>query len=350
MSKANKCGLFFTSYEQEAQIFPSKFQKFSLGLFIIFLGLCPYFLDTYLVSLLNLIFIAVIGAVSLNLLTGCCGQISLGHGAFIGVGAYATAYLMQLGISFWLALPLAGLITAVTGMIFGIPSLRLKGIYLAIATLAAQIILEYIFLHWDAVTGGSNGMAVDPPQLFGLYIDNDISMFYLLFFFAVLTTLGISNLLRTKPGRAFVAIRDFYLSAEIMGINLFGYKLMAFGVSSFFAGLAGGLWATYSMYITPEQFSIGLSITYLAMIIIGGMGSVLGSIMGAVFITLLPEGLAWIAGSLSDVYPNISTYLLGMKEGVFGLILILFLIFEPEGLVHRWRLIKAYWKLYPFAH
>jgi branched-chain amino acid transport system permease protein len=147
-----------------------------------------------------------------------------------------------------------------------------------------------------------------------------------------------------------VAIRDFYLSAEIMGINLFGYKLMAFGVSSFFAGLAGGLWATYSMYITPEQFSIGLSITYLAMIIIGGMGSVLGSIMGAVFITLLPEGLAWIAGSLSDVYPNISTYLLGMKEGVFGLILILFLIFEPEGLVHRWRLIKAYWKLYPFAH
>jgi branched-chain amino acid transport system permease protein len=147
-----------------------------------------------------------------------------------------------------------------------------------------------------------------------------------------------------------MAVRDFYLSAEITGVNLFSTKLKAFALSSFLAGVAGGLWAFYTMYITPEQFNIGLSISYLAMVIIGGLGSVLGSIMGAVFITLLPEVLNSIAAVAGGFFPGISTHILAMREGTFGLILILFLIFEPEGLVRRWRLFKAYWKLYPFAY
>ena len=345
-----QCGLFFRTYAGEARIFPSRFLMASMALFLSALCLSPLFLNTYLVSILCLINIAVIGAVSLNLLTGFCGQISLGHGAFFGVGAYAAAYLAGLGLPFLAVLPAAGLVTAVVGMFFGLPSLRLKGIYLAIATLAAQLILEYVFLHWDAVTGGSSGMAVDPPQVFGFAFDSDVKMFYLTLAVAAACVLIVRNITRTRLGRAFVAIRDHHLSAEIVGVDLFAYKLRAFGVSSFLAGAGGALWAYYTMYITPEQFGIGLSVSYLAMIIIGGLGSVLGGVFGAVFITILPEFLNFVAQHAGALFTDISGALLAMKEGVFGLVLVLFLIFEPEGLAHRWRLIKAYWKLYPFAH
>jgi branched-chain amino acid transport system permease protein len=345
-----KCGLFFTSYPREDQIFPSTLQKVSIAVFLLLLLAAPPFLNIYLTSILILINIAVIGAVSLNLLTGFCGQISLGHGAFIGVGAYATGVLAQQGVPFFLALLLAGLVAAAVGMVFGMPSLRLKGIYLAISTLAAQLILEYVFLHWDSMTGGANGMPVPAPVLFGFVFDTDDSMFYLTFVVALLAVILVTNVTRTRPGRAFVAIRDFYLSAENVGINLFSFKLQAFAVSSFLAGIAGGLWAYYTLYITPEQFGIGLSISYLAMIIIGGLGSVQGAIFGAVFITLLPELLNALAGYGGSIFPDLSTHLLALREGIFGLVLVLFLIFEPEGLVHRWRLIKAYWKLYPFAY
>lgn len=345
-----KCGLFFTTYRQESRLFQSWFQRGSFLGFMALLLLAPLFLNTYHLSVLNLINIAIIGAVSLNLLTGSCGQISLGHGAFIGVGAYAAAWFAQLGLPFLAALLAGGLVTALVGMVFGLPSLRLKGIYLAIATLAAQLILEYVFLHWESVTGGMNGRAVEPPAILGFVFNTDGRMFYLTLGVAVLVTLATANLLRTRPGRSFVAVRDYYLSAEIVGVNLFATKLKAFAVSSFMAGVAGGLWAHYTMYVTPEPFGIGLSISYLAMIIIGGLGSVQGAIFGAVFITLLPEFLGGVASWTGGIFPDISTYFLAMKEGVFGLVLVLFLIFEPEGLVHRWRLVKAYWKLYPFAH
>lgn len=345
-----KCGLFHESYAAEARFFPSTFQKVALVLFLALYCVLPLVMNAYYLSILNLIHIAVIAALGLNLLTGGCGQISLGHGAFVGVGAYAAGYFGMQGVPFLVSLPLAGLVTAAVGIFFGLPSLRLKGIYLAIATLAAQIILTFIFLHADGLTGGSMGMMVDPPTIAGYAFDSDHSMFYLTLAVAALVALGVGNIMRTKVGRSFVAVRDFYLSAEIVGVNLFSTKLTAFGVSAFIAGLAGALWAHYLMYITPEQFGIGLSISYLAMIIIGGMGSVLGSILGAVFITILPEALTLTASGLSDSMPALQDSLIAMKEGVFGMVLILFLIFEPEGLAHRWRLIQAYWKLYPFAH
>ncbi|WP_432736093.1 branched-chain amino acid ABC transporter permease [Maridesulfovibrio sp. FT414] len=345
-----KCGLFFTTYHSEDQLFPSKFQKTCLGLFMAAMLIAPQVLDFYYISVMNLIMIAVIGAVSLNLLTGVCGQMSLGHGAFVGVGAYGCAVLASKGLPFMPCLIGGGAMAAIAGMIFGIPSLRLKGIYLAISTLAAQLILEYVFLHWTAFTGGANGMPVDSPSMFGFQFDSDEKMFYLIFAITTLCVLGVTNIVRSRSGRAFVAIRDFYQSAENVGINLFRYKLQAFATSSFMAGIAGGLWAYYTMYITPEQFSIGLSISYLAMIIIGGMGSVLGSIFGAVFITLLPEVLNIATSLLATIAPDASAMTAPLKEGVFGLALVLFLIFEPEGLVRKWKLIKAYWKLYPFAY
>jgi branched-chain amino acid transport system permease protein len=345
-----KCGLFFTTYPKEDQIFPSTFQKVSVAVFLLLLLISPFFLNLYHVSILTFINIAIIGAVSLNLLTGYCGQISLGHGAFIGVGAYATGVLAQYGVPFLPALLLGGLTAAMVGLFFGLPSLRLKGIYLAISTLAAQLILEYVFLHWESMTGGANGMPVPAPAIFGFVFDTDQSMFYLTLALAIPAVLLVKNITRTRSGRAFVAIRDFHLSAENVGINLFSQKLQAFAVSSFLAGVAGGLWAYNTLYITPEQFGMGLSISYLAMIIIGGMGSVLGSIFGAVFITLLPEILNTVAGHGGNIFPNLSTHLLALREGIFGLVLVLFLIFEPQGLVNRWRLIKSYWKLYPFAY
>ena len=346
----HKCGLFHTTYAREDGLFPSKFQKGCLALFFAVMLACPQFLDSYAVSILNLILIAVIGAVSLNLLTGVCGQMSLGHGAFVGVGAYGAAVLSNMGAPFILALLGGGAVAAMVGMVFGIPSLRLKGIYLAISTLAAQLILEYAFLHAGGLTGGANGLPVSPPEILGFSFDSDAKLFYLILGVATLCVLAVTNVIRTRSGRAFVAIRDYHQSAENVGVNLFAYKLQAFGMSSFLAGVAGGLWAHYTLYITPEQFSMGLSISYLAMIIIGGMGSVLGSIFGAVFITLLPELLNLLISSLGGLAPDLSAVIVPMKEGVFGLMLVLFLIFEPEGLARKWRLTKAYWKLYPFAY
>ncbi|MFZ5427629.1 MAG: branched-chain amino acid ABC transporter permease [Thermodesulfobacteriota bacterium] len=346
-----KCGLFHCSYRAESALFPSRFQKACMAAFALALILVPLGINSYYVSILCLINIAVIGSVSLNLLTGLCGQISLGHGAFFGVGAYTAGILAAKGVPILVTLPASGAVAAVLGMAFGLPSLRLKGIYLAIATLAAQLILEYVFLHWDSMTGGSNGLMVMPPSILGFAFDSDVKMFYLTLAVAALATLAVSNITRTRPGRAFVAIRDHYLSAEIVGVNLFAGKLQAFGLSSFLAGVGGCLWAHYTNFITPEQFNIGLSINYLAMIIIGGLGSVLGAVFGAVFLTILPEALnaaSSLAGQLMG--GDLTSSLAALKGGVFGLVLILFLIFEPEGLAHRWRLIKAYWKLYPFAH
>ena len=316
-----KCGLFFTSYRDEAQVFQSGFQKLMVGLFLLALCVIPFVLDSFLVSVMNLIFISVIGAVSLNLLTGVCGQISLGHGAFIGVGAYAAGQCSLHGVPFPLAILTGGLVTAMVGMVFGVPSLRLKGIYLAIATLAAQLVLEYVFLHGGVLTGGANGLLLDPPQMFGFSFDTEGKMYFLLFAFAAGSLLMVSNIMRSKYGRAFVSIRDFYLSAEIVGVNLFWYKLVAFGVSSFLAGVAGGLWGHYTGYISAEQFNIGLSISYLAMIIIGGLGSVLGSVFGAIFIVLLPEALnvsPMFSARICRILPSISLPCVRAYSGWFS--------------------------------
>lgn len=345
-----KCGLFFTSYGQEREFFQTGFSKICIGLFILAFLILPNYVNTYYVTILNTVLVSVMAAASLNLLTGFCGQISLGHAAFMGVGAYGAANALLWGAPFLLAVLFGGLCSAVVGMIFGIPSLRLKGIYLAISTMAAQLILSYLFLHWESVTGGSSGILLKAPEIFGYEFDSHQKRYYLFFGMTVLVLLVISNLVRSRFGRAFVAIRDFHLSAEIAGVNLFKFKLYAFGASSFLAGIAGAMLVHRTMKVSIDNFGIDMSIAYLAMIIIGGLGSVLGSVMGAVFMSLLPVVLGISAAALTGVFPDIVSQIAAVKEGIFGLVVILFLIFEPEGLVHRWRLVKAYWKLYPFAH
>ena len=267
------------------------------------------------------------------------------------VGAYATAILeIQLGLPFYLAIPLAGLITAGFGLIFGIPSLRSKGLYLAIATLAAHFIATYGIIHWERMTNGVLGLMVPTATLFGIPLDSDARIFYLIFALVIPATFFAKNLFRTRVGRAFIAIRDRDVAAGVMGVSLYRYKLLAFVISSAYAGVARGLMAHHSRILFPDAFSLLVAIDYLAMIIIGGLGSILGCIFGAIFMTLLPEVLKLGATSLTGVYPNAFGLIASMRDIVFGFAVIFFLMYEPQGLARIWLRIRSYWKLWPYAY
>lgn len=345
------CGDFKTSYRDDMALFDTRFARACLAVFLVLLLCAPWMASSYMLDVLNRIGIAVVGALGLNILTGFTGQISMGNAAFLAVGAYATGLLAgRFGLPFVVVIPAAGAVTALVGMVFGVPSLRLKGLYLAMATLAAHFIIEFTVVHWESVTKGVAGMSIPAAQLGPLVLDSDRSLYYLVFAVAAFAVWFAANLFRTKVGKAFVAIRDQDISAEVMGVNLFRYKLLSFGVSSFYVGVAGSLLAYQARIISPENFPITVAIDYLAMIIIGGLGSVLGSILGAAFIVTLPEILRIASGALSGQYPALVGLFASLKMGVFGLAVVLFLVFEPDGMAARWRKIKTYWKLYPFSH
>jgi branched-chain amino acid transport system permease protein len=345
------CGDFRTTYEKDMELLQTPATRVCVTAFFLFLLLWPQMVKSEYLWLTMQTIIAAIGAVGLNILTGYTGQISLGQGAFLGVGAYTSAYVTaKMGLPFWIGVPAAGAVTALAGMVFGIPSLRLKGLYLAIATLASQFILEWVFLRWEPVTGGSYGIVIPRPSLGGYVFESDRSYYYIVLLVATVMILFAANLMRTKTGRAFMAVRDHYISAEIMGINLFKYRILSFGISSFYAGVAGALYGHSLQFVSSEQFSIHVSVVYLAMIIIGGLGSILGSIYGAVFMMLLPKLLTVATTKLALTFPRVAELAIALEQGIFGAIIIAFLIFEPDGLAHRWKMAKAYWKLYPFSY
>ncbi len=346
-----RCGEFRTSYAADMAIFETSFARRCLAIFLALLAFVPIVATAYWLDVINRIGIAIIAAVGLNILTGFTGQISLGNAAFLAVGAYSTAALAgRWSLPFFIIIPISGLITALVGMVFGIPSLRLKGLYLAMATLAAHFIVEFSAVHWESITGGVNGASIPSARLFSLTFDSDRSLFYLIAPVMILLVFFAKNLFRTKVGKAFIAIRDQDISAEVMGVDVFKHKLMSFGVSSFYVGVAGSLLAYQARIISPENFPLAVGIDYLGMIIIGGMGSILGSILGAIFITLLPELLRLLSGAAGGVFPSLVQLFASIKMGVFGLAIVLFLIFEPDGLAARWHTIKNYWKLYPFSY
>jgi branched-chain amino acid transport system permease protein len=284
----------------------------------------------------------------LNIVTGYAGQISLGHAAFMGVGCYTVAALAKVDVPFYLALPLAGLVSALVGLIVGVPSLRIKGLYLAVATLAAQFILLFVFREWDSVTGGVRGVNIAPAEVGGWVMNTDREIYYLIMACALVMLLGARNLFRTHIGRSFIAIRDKDISAEVLGIDLFRGKLMAFALGSFYAGVAGGLMGYFYRAITPEHFTLALSVFYLAAIIVGGLGTVLGVILGAAFMTLVPEVLRGVVSFVTLWAPNAMALLSPVREMVFGALIIAFLIFEPHGLVEIWRRIRRFFHLWPF--
>lgn len=355
------CGNFNETYGQELTIFETDFGRTFLwiGLFFVFI-LFPIILtfsfpysSPYFFYILNMAGIAAIAALGLNLLMGFTGQISLGHGAFFGVGAYSAAILAtKVHLPFWIAVPGAGLLTAFVGMIFGIPSGRLKHLYLTIATLAGQFIIEYVLVHWESLTEGTMGIILPTATIFGFKLSGDTSFYIVIYLCLTIMTWMAVNIVRTKYGRAFIAIRDNDRAAEGMGIPLFGYKLLSFAISSFYAGVAGAIWAYYTISITPEPFNLFLSIEYIAMVIIGGLGNVAGSIYGALFITLLTESLRWVTEIMMNLgtLKGIAITIAPLREFFFGLAIVLFILFEPKGLAEVWRIVRSSFRLWPFSY
>ena len=344
------CGNYKTRYVDEMALFETDTGRLFI-VAVLLLGVAlPWMVGDYPLFLLQLVAVFTIGALGLNLLTGNTGQISLGHGAFMGVGAYAAGMLAQAGVPFVVSVVLAGFATAGVGAFFGVPSLRVKGLYLALATLAAQVVLSFVFTWVDSSGGGTSYLTLPPPRVGPWELGRGRAYGLLLVVTAFLMGWGALNLLRTRVGRAWLAIRDNDRAAAAMGIPVFTYKLFAFFVSAYYVGVAGALWAYLTGVVSAERFGVLLSVEYLAMIIVGGLGSVLGSVLGAVVITLLPELLRVLADALSAALPGASNLFIGLRYAAFGAVIVAFLVWEPEGLADRWRVVKAYFNHWPFRY
>lgn len=346
------------SYRDDERIFRTRFKR---ACFTAFLALMAFMVagsalgigaNEYHYFILNLILINLISATGLNLLIGFTGLLSLGHAAFMGVGAYTSALLItKLGFPFFLSVIAGGFAATICGIIVGIPSLRIKGFYLMVATLAFQFVIEYVIIHWDSVTRGIRGIELPTPDLFGLSLERNLSYFIFSFIMVMVMMWGAKNITRSKIGRAFIAIRDNDVSAEIVGIPVFRYKLMSFAISSFYAGMAGAMYAGLLRAAIPEDYIFIHSIIFLAMVLIGGLGRLIGTIFGVIFITLIPVILDLIVSYLARVYdPNITILLGPFKEFIFGGLIILFIIFEPEGLVGVWIRIRDYFRIWPLPY
>ncbi len=343
-----RIGTLKQSYVADAALFDSRTQQVWLAVAGALLLLFPFMASDYWLYLACLVSINVASATGLNILTGYTGLVSLGQAAFMGLGAYTVAILeTRLGTPFLLNLLAGGIVAMLGGLVVGIPSLRVKGLYLAIATIAASFIAHFLFANL-AFTGGTTGISMPPAKFFGVPLDTSFRLYWVIVPITLLL-LGAANLFRTRIGRAFIAIRDRDISAEVLGIPLLRYKLLSFGLSSFYAGVAGGLWAYFFRVVTPESFPLLMSIFFLAAIIVGGMGSILGGILGAVFMTMVPELLKLVV----DLLPGgseLTVFLSPVRTIVFGLLIIGFLVFEPLGLAEVWRRIRRFFHLWPFRN
>jgi branched-chain amino acid transport system permease protein len=336
------------SYAADEALFDSRVQWAWLALLGLALVAFPFVANDYWLYLACLVAINVASATGLNILTGYTGLVSLGQAAFMGLGAYTVAVLeLRAGTPALLNVAAGGFVAMAGGVIVGIPSLRVKGLYLAIATIAASFIAHFLFANWASVTGGTAGLSVPPARVFGVALDTSLRTYWLIVPITVLMIVAAANLFRTRIGRAFIAIRDRDISAEVLGIPLLRYKLLSFGLSSFYAGVAGGLWAYFFRVVTPESFPLIMSIFFLAAIIVGGMGTILGAILGAVFMTMVPELLKLIVGWL-PLGGNAAVVLSPVRTIVFGALIVGFLVFEPHGLAEIWRRARRFFHLYPF--
>ncbi|EZP48080.1 branched-chain amino acid ABC transporter permease [Delftia acidovorans] len=344
-----RIGTLKESYIADAALFDSRTQRIWLAMAGALLLLFPFMASDYWLYLACLVSINVAGATGLNILTGYTGLVSLGQAAFMGLGAYTVAIVQaRWGTPVLFNLLAGGFVAMLGGIVVGLPSLRVKGLYLAIATIAASFIAHFLFANLR-LTGGTAGLTLQPATVFGVALDTSFRLYWVIVPVTLLMLLGAANLFRTRIGRAFIAIRDRDISAEVLGIPLLRYKLLSFGLSSFYAGVAGGLWAYFFRVVTPESFPLLMSIFFLAAIIVGGMGSILGGILGAVFMTMVPELLKLIV----DLLPGgseLAVFLSPVRTMVFGLLIIVFLVFEPQGLAEMWRRLRRFFHLWPFRN
>jgi branched-chain amino acid transport system permease protein len=336
--------LFKTDYNQDIRLAKHGGHTFWYSLLGLFLLGAPWLIQEYWLAQLTFVLIYSIIGLGLMLLAGFTGLFSLGHAAFLGVGAYTQAIMVNAGIPFPIAMACAGLLSAAVGMVVGLPALRVKGIYLGMATLAFGFIVEEVIARWEHVTGGNAGLMVKYPALFGWELDSTNEFYFLCLVVAVLATLGIVNLMRSSTGRAFVAIRDSEISAQSMGIHLARYKTLSFALSAALAGIGGALYAHKIQFLSPEQFSIIQSIDLLLMVVIGGLGSIHGAFLGAIFLIVMPQMIA--LGK--DYLPEAIGQAAGLQGAVYGIVLIAFVLFEPMGLYGRWLKVRTWFQLFPF--
>jgi branched-chain amino acid transport system permease protein len=347
------CGIFDRNYFQAKELYRTPLRKTLLVLLIIGMYLLPFTMGDYGLSLLIPICAFTIGMLGLQIITGYCGQISLGHAAFMGVGMYTVGILQRhFGFNFWLCLPLAGLVPMFIGMMFGIPALRIKGLYLAFATLAAHFVIVYVISNWRSVTNGTEGMWMKRPDvLLGIDFKSDRNYYLLVLTITIIMTYLATNLARTKLGRSFVAVRDNDIAAEVMGINIAYTKIMAFGIGCFFAGIAGALGGAYYEYVNIAWFRLDDSIWYLGFLVVGGFGSIFGAIAGATVWKIMDE-LSTLVTPLAETFLGGAAFYASAAFSLvfYSLIIIVFLVFEPRGIAHRWEIIKRSYRLHPFPY
>lgn len=341
-------GDYKVTYAEDMALLDTAFYRRGFVLLVAVLAAAPLWLGNF-IFLLTTIGIFAIGATGLTILTGFTGQISLGHAAFMAIGAYGSALLTgAYGLPFLLALPLSGLIAFAFGAVVALPSLRIKGLYLAIATLAFQFLTEYGIIH--AVGEGLGAISVRAPRIGPWIIRGEVLTYYLVLAVWLAAGAFAANLARSRIGLALQAVRDRDYAAQVMGINLLAYKTLAFGLAAAYAGIAGSLWAHYNRLISPEHFTIVTSIDYVAMIVMGGLGSVWGPHLGAAFVTALSQGLKIITPTVVTVLPAFAKIATPLREIVFGTILIALLIWEPGGLAMLLRKLKRRLDLWPFGY
>ncbi|MCG2591167.1 branched-chain amino acid ABC transporter permease [Ramlibacter sp. XY19] len=336
--------LFKTDYGQDLKLAKHGGHVFWYSLLCLWLAAAPWLVSEYLLAQLTFILIYGIVGLGLMMLAGFTGLFSIGHAAFFGVGAYAQAVLTGMGWPFPLALATGAILAAAVGVVVGLPALRVKGIYLGIATLSCGFIVAEVFARWESVTGGNAGKTVGPVKMFGWTADSGNSFYFVCLVVAAICTLACLNLLRSPTGRAFVAIRDSEISAQSMGIHLARYKTLSFALSAALAGIGGALYAHQIRFISPDQFDIIQSIDLLLMVVIGGLGSIHGAFLGAIFLIGLPQAI----GAVKDYLPQAIGQAPGLKAVVYGAVLIAFVLFEPLGLYGRWLKVRTYLQLFPF--
>lgn len=341
-------GYFKTDYAMALRLVETRWQKASIAALVLLVAGFPLLAPQFAIGIANQVFIAIVGAAALMLLTGYAGQISLGHAGLLAAGALSTAILFkELGASFWVTLPASAAIGAALGLLFGLPSLRLKGLYLAITTLALHFVVAFIGGEYETRRGFSTGILVTAPAIGGFALQEQEHWYYVLLAFSVAAMLFCINLLRSRTGRALMAIRDHDIVAESLGIPVRRYKLLIFVLSSTMTSVAGCLLAYYRGFVSVEAFTLYLTIDYVAMVIIGGLGSMLGVVLGALFVITFPyviEGLLRIL----PIPAGIANEIFAINFAAFGLIMILFLVFEPLGLVGIWRRVRNYFLMWPY--
>lgn len=345
-------GVLFETYAGEARVLKTARARVAVVVLVLALIAVPRFFDAYVLGIATQMFITLIAVYGLHVTVGMAGQINIAQSAFVGVGAFATARMSDFGLPFWAVIPLAALVTGLVSVVFALPAARVKGFYLALTTFAAQLLFPIVILGLPANwLGGLVGLPVEPPTIAGQPMNKPMHLYYLTLTLALLASVAAFNLHRSRFGRSLKAVRDNDVAAEVMGIDVLRYKIMAFFVGSMFAGVAGACMAWVLQFVTVESFTLFTSVWYLGMLIVGGIFSPVGAILGVVFITLVQEGLHEIGGAIlrSGAQESGGT-IFAATNVALGACILIALIFEPRGLAHRWDVMKSAFQLWPFPH